>query len=407
MPSGRENAWDRLSERPAAVPSAPAFGAGRPASKRQRRVAALLIALAVSAAFHVVVFGGAVVWQLLHAPKPEDTPLEIEMVDAKNFPNFVMPKIQAPPAAGAQAAPTPPLDSKGQIVALAHDDDSANAPKSARFLSDENHVANQETASRNTAVAPKVLADAFKGLGDDPKTGDGTAQGTSAGKGERLGNDAKTEDATRGKADGAPDPKDHTLTLADDEFGIRAHPLPTPEGGPEGDSDHDAHTVAAGAGTKVAMAGAPNNDYLPGVRIGDKTVLNAKKDFFASFWLRVQQQVDPFWVREVNHADPAGLQKRDYFTRANVTLAADGSLVAVDITQSCGVPGWDRAVIDAFQQAAPFLHPPAGLVDPDGKIRMDDLGFIVSLTGGQMVHMYADPREGKLFPGIGEGVPMR
>lgn len=59
------------------------------------------------------------------------------------------------------------------------------------------------------------------------------------------------------------------------------------------------------------------------------------------------------------------------------------------------------------ERSGTFLHPPAGLVDPDGKIRMDDLGFIVSLTGGQMVHMYADPREGKLFPGIGEGVPMR
>ena len=139
------------------------------------------------------------------------------------------------------------------------------------------------------------------------------------------------------------------------------------------------------------------------MRPGDRTALNAKKDFFASFWFRVQRQVEPFWVKHVRAANPGQIQKRDYMTRVNIVLAPDGSLVAVDIEQGCGVPGWDRAVTAAFQEAAPFLNPPKGLVEGDGKIHMDDLGFVVSLTGGKIVHMYGDPRAGKLFPGMNEG----
>ena len=77
----------------------------------------------------------------------------------------------------------------------------------------------------------------------------------------------------------------------------------------------------------------------------------------------------------------------------------------VTVTKSCGMDGWDRAVVEAIQEAGPFMNPPKGLIDPDGRIHMDDLGFIVSLTGGNIVHMYGDPRAGKLFPGMGEGLP--
>lgn len=418
MSAAANSAWDK----PPAPPSGerrPSFGGEPPRKDKSWQGAGLLIALLASIGLHGVIVVGTVVVNVLekrNAPPPETV---IELVDASQFPRFVPP----PPAAAMSGGPTaavpapvpevPPDEDtvpKKQLVELAKPDSAQTAPADAKYLAEHNHRVKEETAARETAMAPKVLAPEFRGTGESNAKDAGKLEGAPDQQGEGIGTDAKTEREIAGKAPTAaqrsPDrPVDSLLT--EDPFGIRIRPraasVDVADAGRIGTGERDVSTMAGGNGTKVAMAGAPNNDYLPNVRPGDRTQLNAKEFKFASFWHRVQRQVEPFWASNVRSASPGQIQKRDYMTRVNLVLGPDGSLVGVEIVKSCGVPAWDRAVVDAFTEAAPFLNPPAALVEADGKIHMGDLGFIVSLTGGQIVHMYGDPRAGKLFPGVGEG----
>jgi hypothetical protein len=187
--------------------------------------------------------------------------------------------------------------------------------------------------------------------------------------------------------------------LLREDFGVRtaAHVEETPLASHE----LDPNVLRAGAGKSLAMAGGGSGDY--DVPRGNPIALNARADFFAAFWRRVQKGVEPFWVHNIHLLPIPAVQKRDYLTRIDLTLAANGAELVGEIRQSCGVSAWDRAAVQAFHDDGLFPDPPPGLIGADGKIHMEDLGFKVVLTGGTFVPMYGDPRSGKLFPGINEG----
>lgn len=409
-------AWDRPPT--ADKPQRPAFG-GNDRPPRRSGGVAVLVAILLSMWLHATIFTSVVVWNWMHKVPPHEAPgPEIEMVDLAQNPALKLKLDQIrkiariEEARGFAPVPTPPPDvAPGkQLVELAKPASPQDAPANAKYLAAENHKVAEETVSRDQVMAPKVLADSFKGMGSAAEKGESKFEGSEKKTGESAGHEEKTEHAANGRTDGAepratPPPE---RTAVADPFGIRVKPHEetlVADAGPRGTgADHDADTMAEGGGTKVAMGGAPSNDYLPNVRQGEKTQLNAKEFMFASFWFRVQRQVEPFWVKRINQVVVADLQKRDYGTRVNVTLSPDGNVVAVDIGHSCGIAGWDRAVVTAFNEAGPFPNPPKALVERDGFIHMDDLGFIVSLTGGTVVHMYGDPRSGNLFPGVHEGM---
>jgi len=367
----------------------------------------LVAAIVLSLSLHSVAIGTVVAANVLErfwGPKaaPAAAPV-MEIIDLADFPelNRQVKELARIPGVNVELPPAPRTDPKGQLVQLAKPNAPEKAPDDAKYLSEFDRRVAEETVAKDQALTPGVVADEFKGLGKDASSSKdafaGDAKSQLAVIGPQLGDNGESGELT-------PDGRPVTEMLDKDPFGIltkrpEAHPrqISGAPGRPGGAIEQP------GAGAELAMAGAPNNDYLPNVRKGDRTQLNAKEFVFASFWHRVQGQVEPFWVKHVRAANPGQIQKRDYLTRVNIVLAPDGSLVAVDIVHGCGVPGWDRAVVAAFQDAAPFLNPPKGLVEADGNIHMGDLGFIVSLTGGKMVHMYGDPRAGKLFPGMNEG----
>lgn len=397
-------------------PRRPAFGDGRP--PRRRSFKALVLAIAASAWVHATILGTAAAWAWMHRPPPaREKPSDVEMIDLNTMPALrakveeIRKIARIDEAKARPVVPPTPKSPDGQIVQLPKPATEEKAPENAKYRASDNHNVKEETVAAHQMMAPKVLADSFKGTGDAAgEKSDSTHQGDAKHSGESTGLDAKTERLRKGTRDAVADATAMKPTKTEpiaDPFGILRHPeeeVPTPTpGGEVGDSDRSANTRAAGGGTKLAMAGAPANDYLPGVKVGDRTALMAKADFFASFWNRVQNAVGPFWEKHINESVPMGVQKRDYQTRVDVTLDASGNLLAVEVTQSCGIPAWDRAVVTAFSDAAPFLNPPRGLADRDGKIHMNDLGFVVRVGAAQIVHMYADPRAGNLFPGVHEG----
>ncbi len=94
------------------------------------------------------------------------------------------------------------------------------------------------------------------------------------------------------------------------------------------------------------------------------------------------------------------LAKPSYTTVVRIELASDGSLYLVRVTEDCGSPPLDHAVVDAFRIAGPYPAPPQGLVDPDGIARLPTFSFTVNIGQARASYQGIDPRAGVQFPGI-------
>ena len=126
-------------------------------------------------------------------------------------------------------------------------------------------------------------------------------------------------------------------------------------------------------------------DYLPGIRPGDKTMLNTAEIVYYSFYRRVQDSVVYMWNRYVSeyvekHPDvKKNLGKKDYITEVEAVLDRDGSFIKMVVLRSSGVSGIDEAPGKAFSYASPFHNPPEGMIEEDGYVRMK-WRFIVSVV---------------------------
>ena len=227
-------AWDRSPS--AEKPNRPAFGGGNKPPRRSGGTA-LIVAILLSMWFHATIFTGVVAWNWMHRePVPAKSGPEVEMVDLSKNPALrlkldeIRKIVKLEEARGIVPAPPPPTDSKPgkQLVELAKPARPEDAPKDAKFLSEENHHVAEETVSRDQVMAPKVLADSFKGMGDKTGAGDSKFEGEKDKTGESAGHANKTELAKIGKKDANDSLSDEKLKPAKaevvDPFGIRVRP---------------------------------------------------------------------------------------------------------------------------------------------------------------------------------------
>jgi len=154
--------------------------------------------------------------------------------------------------------------------------------------------------------------------------------------------------------------------------------------------------------TATRMAGSPSNDYLPDIASADRTALNSHEFLYASFWNRVKQLVSFFADQTLANARPTvAIRKPQYDMVLSGLIAVDGSLQAIDIERSSGVPEWDRAIQEAFHMAAPFPDPPEGAADPaTGFIPIRNFGFSIMIGGARAEMSGIDPRQSVQFPGL-------
>lgn len=136
-------------------------------------------------------------------------------------------------------------------------------------------------------------------------------------------------------------------------------------------------------GAVASMVGAPAPDYVPNVALGERTQLNAKAFRYAGFFERVQRQVGGQWRNKAAEALRARDPDRrlygtlDQVTVLTLTLDAQGALADVTVSQPSDLAFLDDVAVDAVRRAAPFLHPPRGVLDEDGRLRFT-FGFHVS-----------------------------
>ncbi len=120
------------------------------------------------------------------------------------------------------------------------------------------------------------------------------------------------------------------------------------------------------------------NDYLKNVKAGSQTLLNTKEYAFFSFYQRVRRQLEQYWEpglrkRLLNMVARGRYlaSEREHATRLLVTMNVVGTITNVQVEDTSGILDLDQAAVDAFNRAGPFPNPPHGMMDQDGKVRVE------------------------------------
>jgi|GEM_PF-1601463 len=127
---------------------------------------------------------------------------------------------------------------------------------------------------------------------------------------------------------------------------------------------------------KMGLPGMGDNfvqDFLPGIKIGGKTYLDAAAFPDVAYFTRLKRV---FRLR-FNPAPPL----RQYFSgnkvvlgKVNVTMAVTvapgGQLKDLFVVKSSGIPGYDAEALQTIRESAPFSAPPTKVCDKDGMLRM-------------------------------------
>src|SRR6185437_235034 len=104
------------------------------------------------------------------------------------------------------------------------------------------------------------------------------------------------------------------------------------------------------------------NDYLPSVKEGENTELNAWQYRHASFFNRIKNNIARIWSpnSKIERHDPQGklLGHLDRVTVMEVTIDRGGGLKGLSVANSSGVSYLDEEAERAFRKAAPFPFPP-------------------------------------------------
>ncbi len=121
---------------------------------------------------------------------------------------------------------------------------------------------------------------------------------------------------------------------------------------------------------------AATDDRLAEVAKGDRTVLSTREFKFFSYYHRIKETLRQYWKpnveRKLAMLWSRGTQMRDaeLVTQVVVTLDQSGAVARITRMGSSGLQELDDAAMEAFKQAAPFPNPPAGMIDPDGYVRI-------------------------------------
>ncbi|MCX7977444.1 MAG: energy transducer TonB [Bdellovibrionaceae bacterium] len=119
------------------------------------------------------------------------------------------------------------------------------------------------------------------------------------------------------------------------------------------------------------------DDYLKNIAEGDQTALNTREFRYYTYYNRIRRQLSQHWeptVREklarMFRQGRSIASNSEHTTKLLIILDTQGRLVKVQVLSESGVHDLDEAAMEAFRSAAPFPHPPKGIVEQDGTVRI-------------------------------------
>jgi TonB family protein len=270
----------------------------------------------------------------------------------------------------------PPIEedsNQGQIVDLP-DPETAERPEDADYLAEADRKVEEETRTEEYKLNPEILAPEYAEESKMELEDVQDVGADSPSTGAKVGNDRF-------------DPQEDGLLAA----------LPSPFQLTNLDG-LQRPTVSAHKAERIA--GAPNNDLLD-EETGIAVNLNTKEFLYANYINQIRRLVVFYWRQQLDNL-PRSLRisKPQYKTVVFIALNEDGLLDKIQILESSGLGPLDNAVVEAFKIAGPYPEPPEGLLDPDGRARLSDMGFTVEVGQANSAYKGIDPRAGVQFPGI-------
>lgn len=299
---------------------------------------------------------------------------------------FVKPQDFPPPAAAPQNLPLADI-AKPKVEQV---------PDKARVASQYNSKVKEETVARKI---PKK-ADPNTDISDDPKVLDKPRQGDRPAKPEKKvakqaptrrppvkepkpsmeTPEAKSDLGKRGQtskgvslADLQIKPTDMPELLGDEGKSELAR---EPEFGDRKTLSEDEERIVAALPRDRGSSGLGDrfvHDFMPGIKIGDKTYLNAASMPNVQYFTRLKRV---FRLR-FNPRDPLLSHFRHNSIvkgKINVTMAVEvapsGQLKRLFVLRSSGIPGYDQEALRTIRQSAPFSAPPKKIQGKDGILRM-------------------------------------
>jgi len=339
------------------------------------RPGGLLPPLALSLLAHAllaILFLGNV----LRAPEAPSTPFDVQILqpeqttDAKS-----RPRAEAAPKAPAAEPPIAPP--KKQIVAPS--DAPEAKPDKTNLFSDRDSRAIEETIKHGQPAPPAK-----------PPQETAKQKSTALSREDQA---TKAQGDPQAKAEPQPATKVPPVLGPGDLF-VKPSELARDPSLLKGDSGESERT-AEGGKRDLAMLDRPDlwaepgprgsMDYLPNVRDGDLTMLNAKADRFAPFVRRVGLRVfESFTMQFKNEILSGRVPSGRDNVEVEAIMSRDGKRVEVLLKQRQGDLGTDRILLGNLGSQTFFDdNPPAEAVAADGRIHfVFALNSVVQHDGG-------------------------
>jgi hypothetical protein len=115
-------------------------------------------------------------------------------------------------------------------------------------------------------------------------------------------------------------------------------------------------------------------NYVPTVRIGDATALNAARVPFATYLNAVHNRIHPIFAESFLPSldrlpGSSPLNNMDIHTELEIAISQDdGHIVRMGVTKTSGVTAFDLGALESVQRASPFGAPPKSIVSWDGNV---------------------------------------
>jgi TonB family protein len=242
--------------------------------------------------------------------------------------------------------------------------DPAISPAQKKALDDDKRK-NQVVQTEQGQQVKNAKSDAF--LGEHNQTVDretvSSSRTTAMGKTQQVAKnsgDAKKKSAQKAKQETQAAP-----VIA----GLGVKMFPTP-------SQPKSEEETARNENWADQASSPQ-DYVKGIKEGERTALNTKEFVFYGYYQRIRERLDRAWVpilREklVKYYNTGRhlAAEMDHTTKILVVLGPTGEITAVRVVSESGTRDLDDAAVAAFNEAGPFPNPPHGIIGPDGKIEI-------------------------------------
>ncbi len=119
-----------------------------------------------------------------------------------------------------------------------------------------------------------------------------------------------------------------------------------------------------------AIPGIGDNNYLPGLKEGDVTLLNTKSFVYAGFVRRVAYRIFDRFIFDMRNSDVTqeDLSTMNGYAYVEANMSPEGKLLSVRLLKSSGSPAWDNLAIAACKRATWDANPPRGAEGKDGII---------------------------------------